>query len=246
MFIHPLSPLPAAPLAPPPLPAPTSSPGEQVASTACQMDCLAPLDTTISSGEYSSPLSSDGCGRAGGSGGRVGGSVGRSDTREQAWRFGEGGLGVEVTWVGAPCPGNGTGTTPPWPTRVARPLELDGPQVPLPQPHCCVRSSASRALQCLPLLPCVHEPEWATLAPLPLPLPCCTCGQRSRVHHSPASGLPLTRTSHARVPTSPPSPGPPQRRPGVHRPLSRPCHAPPRVQMSVAALPLLPHALPFS
>ena len=32
----------------------TSSSGEQVASTACQMDCLAPLLTTISSGLYCS------------------------------------------------------------------------------------------------------------------------------------------------------------------------------------------------
>lgn len=36
----------------------TSSPGEHVASTACHMDCFAPLLTTISSAAYMSPLSS--------------------------------------------------------------------------------------------------------------------------------------------------------------------------------------------
>jgi hypothetical protein len=35
----------------------TSSPGEHVANKACQMHCLAPLDTTISSREYDSPFS---------------------------------------------------------------------------------------------------------------------------------------------------------------------------------------------
>ena len=35
----------------------TSSPGEHVASRLCQMDCLAPFDTTISSAPYSSPFS---------------------------------------------------------------------------------------------------------------------------------------------------------------------------------------------
>ncbi len=36
----------------------TSSPSLQTASSACQMACLAPLLTTISSGLYSNPFSS--------------------------------------------------------------------------------------------------------------------------------------------------------------------------------------------
>lgn len=45
----------------------TSSPGDTAASTACQIDCFAPLDTTTSLAWYSSPFSSgaQGGGRGG-------------------------------------------------------------------------------------------------------------------------------------------------------------------------------------